>query len=97
MLAIVLASVVSAPALAEEVSGAELPASDVGTRIIGERETAAGLFVTPWKDQPASTMDLTPQPYDVPLQSVDIERFRRLADYDRASRDYILEQSLQSR
>lgn len=68
-----------------------------GTTIVGERDTAVGLFVAPWREQPASTLERAPGPYDVPMQPVDIERFRRLADYDRVSRDYERERWLEGR
>jgi hypothetical protein len=67
-------------------------ADDIGTRIIGERETAAGLFVSPWKEAPISDLDRAPRPYDVPLEPIDVQRFRRLADYDQAAREYAREQ-----
>jgi hypothetical protein len=67
-------------------------AEDIGTRIIGERETAAGLFVSPWVEAPISVLDRAPRPYDVPLEPIDVQRFRRLADYDQAAREYAREQ-----
>lgn len=71
----------------------EMPADEnIGTRIIGERETAAGLFVSPWKEAPISALDHAPRPYDVPLEPIDVQRFRRLADYDQAAREYAREQ-----
>ena len=85
---------------------APLPAQDeqpvvtpdpAGTTIVGERETAVGLFVSPWQEQPASALDRAPGPYDVPMEPVEIERFRRLADYDRVSRDYERERWLEGR
>lgn len=68
-----------------------------GTTIVGERDTAVGLFVSPWQEQAASALETAPGPYDVPMQPVEIERFRRLADYDRVSRDYERERWLDGR
>jgi hypothetical protein len=71
----------------------EMPADEnIGTRIIGERETAAGLIVSPWKEAPVSGIGHAPRPYDVPLEPIDVQRFRRLADYDQAAREYAREQ-----
>ncbi|MGB1563546.1 MAG: hypothetical protein ACPHN2_18795 [Sinimarinibacterium flocculans] len=84
------------PASAQDEQPAVTPEVD-GTTIVGDRDTAVGLFVAPWQEPSASALDRTPGPYDVPMQPVDIERFRRLADYDRVSRDYARERWLEGR
>jgi hypothetical protein len=89
LLCALLLLTVTATAAAQD----EMPAdANIGTRIIGERETAAGLIVSPWKEAPTSAIGHAPRPYDVPLQPLDVQRFRRLADYDQAAREYAREQ-----
>jgi hypothetical protein len=94
---VLLAGMSAAPATAQDD---ELPAVSPepdGTTIVGERDTAVGLFVSPWQEQAASALETAPGPYDVPMQPVEIERFRRLADYDRVSRDFERERWLDGR
>jgi hypothetical protein len=94
---VLLAGSLVVPASAQDD---ELPAvtpEPGGTTIVGERDTAVGLFVSPWQEQAASALETAPGPYDVPMQAVEIERFRRLADYDRVSRDYERERWLDGR
>lgn len=84
------------PAAAQDEQPAVTPEPG-GTTIVGDRDTAVGLFVTPWQEPSATALDRAPGPYDVPMEPVDIERFRRLADYDRVSRDYARERWLEGR
>jgi hypothetical protein len=63
----------------------------------GEREAAIGLYLAPWQDEHASDLDRPPGLYDVPLQTLDVQRFRRQADYDEAIRDYRRERLYRSR
>ncbi|MES0874924.1 hypothetical protein [Sinimarinibacterium thermocellulolyticum] len=84
-------------ALAQEDVLPAVASDPGGTTIVGERDTAVGLFVAPWQEPSASVLDTAPGPYDVPMQPVEIERFRRLADYDRVSRDYERERWLDGR
>jgi multidrug efflux pump subunit AcrA (membrane-fusion protein) len=83
------------PALAAQ-TGTD-SASAAGTTIIGEREAAIGLYLAPWQDEHASDLDRPPGLYDVPLQTLDVQRFRRQADYDEAIRDYRRERLYRSR
>jgi hypothetical protein len=83
------------PALMAQ-AGAD-PASAAGTTIIGEREAAIGLYLAPWQDEHASDLDRPPGLYDVPLQTLDVQSFRRQADYDEAIRDYRRERLYRSR
>ncbi len=39
---------------------AQPPASEAGTTIVGEQESAVGLFLTPWQDERASNVDRPP-------------------------------------
>ncbi|MEQ1439104.1 hypothetical protein AAG565_07055 [Fontimonas sp. SYSU GA230001] len=74
------------------------PAADAeGTTIVGEREAAVGLYLAPWQGETASDVDRPPALHDVPPQSIDPQRFRRLADYDEAIRDYRRERLFRSR
>ena len=39
---------------------AQAPAPEAGTTIVGEQESAIGLFLTPWQDERASNLDRPP-------------------------------------
>ncbi len=60
-------------------SAAEPPraqaAPEIGTNIVGERDTAVGLYLVPWREESASDMDRPPRLYDVPLEPLDAEAF----------------------
>lgn len=42
------------------VALAQPPAPESGTTIVGEQESAVGLFLTPWQDERASNLDRPP-------------------------------------
>ncbi|MDM4768734.1 hypothetical protein [Solimonas sp. SE-A11] len=42
------------------VALAQPPAPEAGTTIVGEQESAVGLFLTPWQDERASDVDRPP-------------------------------------
>lgn len=50
-------------------------APEIGTNIVGERDTAVGLYLVPWREESASDMDRPPRLYDVPLQPLDADAF----------------------
>jgi hypothetical protein len=94
MLAVVLLAALPPALMAQTGTDA---ASAAGTTIIGEREAAIGLYLAPWQDEHASDLDRPPGLYDVPLQTLDVQSFRRQADYDEAIRDYRRERLYRSR
>ncbi len=51
-------------------------AATPGTTIHGDQDTAIGLFLTPWKEQAASTTDRPPRLFEVELAPLDASAFR---------------------
>lgn len=58
---------------------ADKPAVDTqaaaGTNIVGEMESAVGLYLMPWQEEAAGDVDRPPRLVDEPLQPVDGARF----------------------
>ncbi len=48
-----------------------------GTTVVGERESATGLYLMPWRPEHADAMERPPGILDVPAVPIDAERFRR--------------------
>ncbi|MDI3258222.1 MAG: hypothetical protein QJR02_00645 [Sinobacteraceae bacterium] len=48
-----------------------------GTTIVGERESATGLYLMPWRPEHADAMERPPGILDVPAVPIDAQRFRR--------------------
>ncbi len=68
-----------------------------GTTIIGEQDTAVGLYLTPWQDETASDADRPPGLYTPSLAQLDPQEFQRLVDYDDARLAYRRERLQRSR
>jgi len=66
---------VQASAAPNSESASAQAAPEIGTNIVGERDTAVGLYLVPWREEQASDMDRPPRLYDVPLQMLDADAF----------------------
>jgi hypothetical protein len=75
----------------------EPPAEAAGTTIVGERESALGLYLAPWQNEAASDLDRPPGLLDVPLQRLDAARFERQVQYQEAIDAYRRERLFRSR
>ena len=56
-----------------------------GTTIIGDHDSAVGLYLTPWKNGYAADMDRPPSLYDEGLAPIDRRAFHRQVQYDQGN------------
>ena len=77
---------VSAAHAADEATA--VPANDAGTTIVGERETAVGLYLMPWQEEAPSDIDRPPARFSMPLQAVDAKRLQAQTASDEANAAY---------
>jgi hypothetical protein len=76
------ADVIAAPAgTTSAVSKPAATRSSVGTTIVGEQESAMGLYLTPWKEEYAAGADQPPSLLDAPLQPVEGSDLQREVEY----------------
>lgn len=68
-----------------------------GTTIVGERESAVGLYLAPWQDEDASDIDRPPALFAPTLEKIDGDAFRRQAQYEDAINAYRRERLFRSR
>lgn len=68
-----------------------------GTTIVGEQDSAMGLYLLPWKDETASGMELAPALLDVPPTPLDDAQLQRVTDYREAAASYRRSHSQYSR
>ncbi|HEY1077104.1 MAG TPA: hypothetical protein VGE51_10490 [Fontimonas sp.] len=59
---------------------AESAGGDSGTTIVGEREAAVGLYLTPWREERASDVDRAPRLYEASGDSVNAADLQRQVD-----------------
>ena len=72
---------------APESGGDEPPvAAGFGTVLQGDRASALGLYLVPWQEAAASTVDRPPAHLDVPLAPLDAETFLMRVRVDAATR-----------
>lgn len=64
-----IASLLLAGAFAAQ-AGAEVEQT-AGTTVIGEREAAVGLYLTPWREEAASDIDRAPRLYEPGSEAID--------------------------
>jgi hypothetical protein len=82
---LILASLLlSAAAAAGEDQPASAPAGG-GTTIIGDHDSAVGLYLTPWKNEYAADMDRPPSLYDEARTPIDRRAFHRQVQYDQGN------------
>ena len=58
---------------------AQAPANEAGTTIVGEQESAVGLFLTPWQEERASDLDRPPSRLAPAVPATDAADFARSA------------------
>ena len=68
-----------------------------GTTIVGERESAVGLYLAPWQDEDASDIDRPPALFAPTLEKIDGDAFRRQTQYEDAINAYRRERLFRSR
>ena len=61
------------------IAQAQSPANEAGTTVVGEQESAVGLFLTPWQDERASDLDRPPSRLAPAAPSTDAVDFVRSA------------------
>jgi hypothetical protein len=74
--------------LAAGAVGADTPpagAQTAGTTIIGDHDSALGLYLTPWKNEYAADMDRPPSLYDESRTPIDRRVFHRQVQYDQGN------------
>ncbi|HKY90355.1 MAG TPA: hypothetical protein VJM11_04915 [Nevskiaceae bacterium] len=59
------------------------PATDEGTTVVGERETALGLVLTPWPDEGPAALDRPPSLLDEAPAPVDADAYGRAVRIER--------------
>ncbi|MFP5307911.1 MAG: hypothetical protein ACLGI7_19085 [Gammaproteobacteria bacterium] len=79
------------------LASAHALADEAGTTIVGERESAVGLYLAPWQNEAGSDLDRPPVLFDVPLQPLDAARFERQVQYQEAIDAYRRERLFRSR
>ncbi len=72
-----VASTVVAGMLGVVAQTALAAAPSPGTTIVGERDTAVGLYLTPWREEAASDIDRPPRLYEPPMHALEAEAFAR--------------------
>ncbi|NKF23437.1 hypothetical protein [Solimonas marina] len=66
----------SVAALADPAAAkATKPAAEVGTTLIGDRDSAVGLYLLPWKDEAPSDIDRPPLHFELANKPVDPTTF----------------------
>lgn len=59
-----------------------------GTTIVGERDSAVGLYLTPWKEEAPSDIDRPPKLYSFQPEAIDAQRFAERTQADDANAAY---------
>lgn len=95
---VIRAGALAAVLLAGGAAAQDAPATDTaGTTIVGERESAIGLYLAPWQDEEASDIDRPPALFAPTLEKIDGDAFRRQAQYEDAINAYRRERLFRSR
>lgn len=82
---------------AASVAAGDAPQAAPGTTIIGERESAIGLYLAPWQDEPAGDLDRPPALFDLPAAPVDADDLARIVQYRDQIEAYRRERLFRSR
>jgi hypothetical protein len=61
---------------------ADAPGPTEGTTVVGERETALGLVLTPWQDEGPAALDRPPALLDEPPATVDPGAYARAIRFE---------------
>jgi len=84
LLALSTASAFAAPADKPAVDTQSGP----GTNIVGEQESAVGLYLMPWQEEAAGDVDRPPALLSEPLQTIDSAQFEGRVRTDEAIASY---------
>lgn len=76
-------SLATCGALAAGAPASPAAAQEAGTTVVGERETALGLFLTPWQEEGPAALDHPPVLFDVAPSSVDADAYARSSRFER--------------
>lgn len=68
--------------VASAAFAAEMPPED-GTTVVGERETALGLVLTPWQDEGPAALDRPPALLDEEPAGIDPGAYARASRFER--------------
>ena len=89
ILMLLTATTATATGPASKPAQAAVTVSEAGsTTIIGEQDSAMGLYLTPWKEEFASGMDQAPSLYRAPMAPLDEGSLRRQTEYRNALSSY---------
>jgi hypothetical protein len=69
-------------------AGGKAVKTDNGTEIIGDQDSAVGLFLTPWKNETAADIDRAPGLFDAKSGPVDPKVFAQKIENDDALAAY---------
>lgn len=75
-------------AFAAPATAADTAPADVGVNIMGDRDSALGLFLAPWKEEERADLGRPPGLQDPQLAPLDAEGFARTTTYYQTGRAY---------
>ena len=80
--------VLALPAVAEENASNGASEQQMGVTIHGDDESAVGLYLMPWGEEPMSDIDRPPQLIDEGPRPINAAEFQRYAEWYQAHRAY---------
>lgn len=84
-------------ATAAPVFAADAAAPEAGVNIMGDRDSALGLFLAPWKEEERADLGRPPGLQDPSLANIDAEAFARTTTYYQTGRAYRAERLQRNR
>jgi len=85
------------PASGAGTPAADAPAPEAGVNIMGDRDSALGLFLAPWKEEERADLARPPGLQDPAPAALDAEGFQRTTTYYQAGRAYRAERLQRNR
>lgn len=80
------------PAVDTRAVKAAAPEAELGTTIIGEEESAIGLYIMPWKEESPSDLDRPPALYTPAVETAPASAVQRQTEFYEAHAAYRREQ-----
>lgn len=77
---------------AVDTRASKVAADELGTTIVGEEESAIGLYIMPWKEESASDLDRPPSLYRLPTETAPASAVQRQTEFYEAHAAYRREQ-----